>query len=287
MKVVENSPQNARNCTNCTVYIVFVKCYCVCVLVISISATDIRRKEVNSILLRLKESLSEAHRDSRHGTFKEKTLFHYKNRLRREVSALHSLGYPILSFYVDHHLSSRLSGQQHNTLVNTIHKLMYTTRRFAHSCSQDTAHGRSVSLCGSVHLHNLQSIHSGKFTMHIYGMQVPHMFYIQLQFLEIILLGGLRPYECERYQFLKVIYFFKVTLHLRESSVTPGVVICGTRKPFATVVPSNAALVKSVLNVHVYASFKLRYSAMDIQVSTKPLQCNTMQCNTIKCNTIQ
>ena len=261
-----------------SVYYYCVLCYCVlCYWLLFISATDLRRKEVNSILLRLKESLSEAYRDSRLGTSKEKTLFQYKNRLRQEVSALHSLRYPIVSFYVDHHLSSRLSDQQHNTLVNTIYKLMYTTERFAHSCSQDTAHGRRMSLCGSVHLHNLQSIQSEKFTMQIYRMQVPHMFYIQLQFLEIILLGGLRPYECVRYQFLKLIYIFKVTLSLKESSVTPGIVICGTRKPFATVVPSNAALVKSVLSVHVYSSFKLRYSAMDIQVSTKLLQYNTIK----------
>ena len=202
------------------------------------------------------------------------TANRYKNILRQSVIDLHSLGYPILSFYIDHHLSSRLSDQQHNTFVNTIYKLMYTTGRLAHSCLLDTAQGRRVSLCGSVHLHNLQSIHSEKFTKIYYTMQVPHMFYIHLQFLEIILLGGLRQYECERYQYLKLKYFLTVPFSLKGFDATRGFIICGIHQPFTTIAPCNAAFLQGVFNVNQYASFKLRYSAMDIQVSTEPLKGN-------------
>ena len=240
-----------------------------CCVGIYISAIDLRRKEVISIVLRLKASLSEAYKDSRHGTSTDRTISRYYNTLKQSVIDLHSLGYPILSFYLDHHLSSRLSDQQHSTLVNTIYKLMYTTGRLAHSCSQDTTHGRRKSLCGPVHLHNLQSIHSEKFTVHHYIMQVPHMFYIQIQFFEVILLGGLRPYECERYQFIKVTYFFVLPFSFKQGHFLPGILICGTRPPFAVVVPRNGAQIESRLNVNEYASFKLRYSAMDIQVSTE------------------
>ena len=241
-----------------------------CCVGIYISAIDLQRKEVISIVLRLKASLSEAYRDSRHGTSTDRTMSRYYNTLTQSVIGLQSLGYPIISFYVDHHLSLRLFNQQHNTLVNTFYKLMYTTGRLSHSCSQDTAHGRRKSLCGSVHLHNQQSIQSEKFTMHVYIMQVPHMFYIQIQCLEVILLGGLRHYECERYQFIKVKYFFVLPFSFKQSHFLPGILVCGTRPPFAIVVPRNGAQVESKFNVNKYASFKLRYSAMDIQVSTEP-----------------
>ena len=196
----------------------------------------------------------------------------YKNTLRQSVIALHSLGYPVMSFYIDHHLSSRLSDQQHNTLVSTIYKLMYTTGRFAHSCLLDTAQGRRVSLCGSVHLHNLQSIQTEKFTKIDYRMRVPHMFYIQLQFLEIIFLGGLREHECERYQHLKIKYYYIFPFSSKIFNVVLGFLICGTHQLFATVVPYNAAFLQGVFNVNKYASFKLRYSALDIQVSTEQIK---------------
>ena len=192
----------------------------------------------------------------------------YKNTLRQSVIDLHSLGYPILSFYIDHHLSSRLCDQQHNTLVNTIYKLMYTTANFAHSCSLDTAQGRRVSLCGSVHLHNLQNIQTEKFTKIDYRIQVPHMFYIDLQFIEIILLGGFKQYECEFYQYLKIRYFFAFPFSLKDFNGVMGFLICGTHQPFAMIVPCNTAFLRGVFSVNEYASFKWKYSAMDIQVST-------------------
>ena len=133
-------------------------------------------------MLTLKEALSTAYSNSRQSTSVDIAATRYENTLKQSVIALHSLSYPILSMYIDHHLSSRLSDQHHNTLVNTIYKLMYTTGRFAHSCSLDTAQGRRVSLCGSVHLHNLQNIQTEKFTKIDYRMRVPHMFYIHLQF---------------------------------------------------------------------------------------------------------
>ena len=199
------------------------------------------------------------------------TAKRYKNTVRQSVIALHTLGYPILSFYIDHHLFSRLSDQKHITLVNTIYKLMDTIGRSAHSCSQDTAQGHKVSLCGSVHLHNLQSIQYQKFTKIYYIMRVPHMFYIQLQFLEITFLGGLREHECKRYQHLKMKYYYTLPFSSKIFNVVLGFLICGTHQPFATVVPHNAAFLKGVFNVNKYASFKLKHSAMDIQVSTEPL----------------
>ena len=218
----------------------------------------------------MKESLSSAYNSSRNGTLMN-TVTQYKNILRQSVIALHSLGYPILSFYIDHHLSSRLFNQQHITLVNTIYKLMYTTARLAHSCSLDTAQGRRVSLCGSVHLHNLQSVQTEKFTKIDYRLQVPHMFYIDLEFLEIILWGGFKQYECELYQYLKISYYFTVPFSLKEFNVVQGFLLCGTHQPFAIIVPCNTAFARGVFSVNEYASFKLRYSAMDIQVSTDPL----------------
>ena len=219
------------------------------------------------IVVILKESLSEAYRDSRRGASIDRTVLLYKNTLRQSVVDLHSLGYPILSFYVDHHLSSTLSNHQHNTLVSTIHKLQYTTGRFAHSCTLDTVHQQNVSLCGYVHLHNLQNINTDKFTKHLYTMQVPHMFYIHLHMLEIILLGGLSPLECRVYQYLTMWYWLTLPFSLNKFSIATGFLICGTRQPFATVVPSNTASVQSRVNVKAYASFKLRYSAMDLKVS--------------------
>ena len=223
-------------------------------------------------MFRLKESLSEAYRDSRRGASIDRTALLYKNTLRQSISDLHNLGYSILSFYVDYHLSSRLSNHQHNTLVNTIHKLQYTTGRFTHSCSLDTAHKQNVSLCGSVHLHNLQNINTLKFTKHVYTMQVPHMFYIHLHMLEVILLGGLSPLECKVYQYLTMCYWLTLPFSLNQFSMATRFLICGTRQPFSTVVPGNTASVHSRVNVNAYASFKLRYSAMDLQVSLEPLR---------------
>ena len=228
---------------------------------------------MDPIVFRLKESLSEAYRDSRRGASIDRTALLYKNTLRQSISDLHNLGYPILSFYVDHHLSSRLSNHQHNTLVNTIHKLQYTTGRFAHSCSLDHApEGRKVSLCGYVHLHNLQNINTARFTKHVYTMQVPHMFYIHLQMLEVILLGGLSPVECQVYQYLTMWHWLTVPFSLIRFNEARGFLICGTRQPFSTVVPGNTAYVHSRVNVKAYASFKLKYSAMDLQVSREPLR---------------
>ena len=94
--------------------------------------------------------------------------------------------------------------------------------------------------------------------------------------LEVILLGGLRPHECERYQHLKMLYYFSAPFSLNNDNVhvTLGFLICGTRQPFTTVVPSNSAYVEGVFKVLADASFKLKYSAMDIQVSTKHLKEN-------------
>ena len=239
---------------------------------IYISAIDLRPKEIDSIVLRMKESLSKAYKDSRNGPSMDRTVAQYKNSLRQSVLDLHSLGYPLLSFYIDHHLSDILSNQHHILLVNSIYKLFYTSGRFALSCSQGTTQKRKGSLCGYVHLYKLQSIHSAKFTKLTYRMQVPHMFYIELRMLEIILLGGLNLYECERYQYLKLLHYLAVPFSVNGFNLTPGFIICGTRQPFTTVIPNNAALVEGIVNVNAYASFKLRYSAMDLQVSTEPLK---------------
>ena len=229
---------------------------------------------MNSIVLRLKESLSQAYDNSRNGSSTNRIIDQYKYRLKQSVIDLHSLGYPILSFYIDDHLSLILSNHQHNTLVSTIYKLLYTTGRFAHSCSTIK---RTRSLCGYVHLHNLQSIHSAKFTKHYYTMLVPHMFYIHLQFLEIILLGGLRPYECEHYQYLKLTSYFTVPFSLEALNMTAGLLFCGTRPPFATIVANNAAYLVGLFNVNSYASFKMKYSAMDLQVSMEPQKGHLLQ----------
>ena len=221
---------------------------------------------MDPIVFRLKDSLSEAYRDSRRGSSIDRTVLLYKNSIRQSISDLHNLGYPILNFYLDHHLSSSLSNHQHNTLVNTIHKLQNNTGRFVHSCTLDATKRRNVSLCGYVHLHNLQNINTLKFTKHVYTMQVPHMFYIHLHMLEVILLGGLSPLECKVYQYLTMWYWLTVPFSLNRLNIAEGFLICGTRQPFSTVVPGNTAIVQSRVNVNAYASFKLRYSAMDLQV---------------------
>ena len=227
------------------------------------------REDLDSIVLHQKSSLFEAYNKAKNKGSIDSAILQYTNTLKQTVLDLHSLGYPVLSFYVDHHLSHKINSQEHISLVDTISRLLYISKNFAHSCLQNGTNTENTYLCGVAHLHNTYNkpYVQPPQPLQIYRIKVPLMFYIQLQFIEIVLEGVIRSTECYLYQYFKVwsaTYFpFSPDAH----NAVLSFVFCGTHTPFATILPGNVAVLKGIYYINnTYASCKIQYSATDILV---------------------
>ena len=229
------------------------------------------REEVFSILQRQKASLSKAFNDTHHGRSMAAIVLQYQKTLKQSIVDLHSLGYPIISFYVDHHLVHNISNLQHVSLANTFHTMKIIASEFAQTCLVYVSQRKMVkTLCGMVHLHNLHNMQLTNSVRYKQTIQVPHMFYIQVQFLEIILVGGSRITDCVLNQFSQVEHVTIFPFSANVQNWTVNFVFCGSHPPFTTIVSANALLLEAYFNIeNTYASCKLRYSAIDILVSIK------------------
>ena len=193
----------------------------------------------------------------------------YRKTLRQFIVDLYLLGYPIISFYVDHHLAHNIAYQHHITLANTVQTMMVISSEFAHTCYVADQNTVKISLCGMIHAHNLPSMHSKLSMPHVHEIRIPHMFYIQLQFLEIILVGGWRLSECNSYQVIKVWHFMIFPFFSNPEKEILTFMFCGSHPPFTAVVPANGVHLEAFFNIqNTHASCKLRYSAIDKLVST-------------------
>ena len=158
-------------------------------------------EDVDAIALGQREALSNAFRKHEQGDTLDDIISQYHTSLRQFFVVLHSLGYPVISFYIDHPLSTKVSNHPHTSLMGTMHSLTFISRRLKQSCLQNRS-SNNASICGSAHMHNLRNLHSMQSVEHRYTLiiKVPHMFYVNAQFLEIILVGGFMPNECLGFQ---------------------------------------------------------------------------------------
>ena len=234
-------------------------------------------EESDAIALEQNAALSDAFRKHEQGVTLDQIVLQYQKSLRQSLVDLHSLGYPVISFYIDHPLSSKISNHRHTSLVDTMQILAYITSQLTRSClqySNITSEERSgKSVCGSVHMHNLPNMYSMQSVDHRYTIiiMVPHMFYIQVQFLEIILVGGFTRAECVGFQSFTIwrntIFPFTPFSYKRN---TWEHIFCGTHHPFTTIFPGNLVMIDGNLQINnEYASIKLRYSVIDILVSIR------------------
>ena len=206
----------------------------------------------------------------------DQTILQYQTSLRQVLVDLHLLGYPLVSFYIDHPLSAKIYNHQHTSLLDTMYSLVCISNRFKYSCLQYTPPHQLplISGCGSVHMHNLHDMYSmqgHRQHRYIISIRVPHMFYIQIQFLEIILVGGFMSKECFGFQSFAIrrntIFPFTPLTYSYENIIWEHI-FCGTHHPFTTIYPGNLVNIKGRLQIDsTYTSIKLRYSMIDMLVS--------------------
>ena len=227
------------------------------------------REDVFSIVLRQNSSLYKAFNETQQvNRSLDSIVSEYRKTLRQFIVDLHLLGYPIISFYVDHHLVHNIAYQHHITLANTLQTMMVISSEFAHTCYVADQNPVKISLCGMIHAYNLPSMHSKLPMPYVHEIRIPHMFYVQLQFLEIILVGGWRLSECNSYQVIKVWHFMIFPFSSIPQKKNLAFIFCGSHPPFTAVVPANCIHLEAFFNIqNTVASCKLRYSAIDKLVS--------------------
>ena len=226
-------------------------------------------EDLDSIVLRQKSALSNAYNRSKNGDSIDSAVAEYRNTLKQIVVDLYSLGYPVLSFYVDHHLSHIIRSQDHISLVDTVSRLRYISKNFAHSCLQNGTHRKNTYLCGVAHLPNADSkpwvLPSQP--EQVYRIKVPPVFYIKLQFLEIVLGGVVRQNDCLLYQSFTVWSTTDFPFVPDPPNAVLSFVFCGSHTLFTTILPGNVAVLKGTYYIsNTYASCKIKYTAIDIQV---------------------
>ena len=228
------------------------------------------RLDVLSIVVRQNSSLYKAFNETQQvNRSRDSIVSQYVKTLRQFLVDLHVLGYPIISFYVDHHLAHNIASHHHVTLANTVQTMMVISSEFAHTCYVADQNPIKTSLCGVIHTHNLPSMHSKLSIPFIHQIRIPHMFYLQLEFLEIILVGGWKLSECNSYQVIKVWHFMIFPFLSNPEKEILAFIFCGSHPPFTAVVPGNGVHLEAYFNIqNTVASCKLRYSAIDKLVSS-------------------
>ena len=217
-----------------------------------------------------KDSLSAAFRALEERVPMHSIAAQYQASIRQSIVDLHALGFPIISFYLDDVLTKMISKTQFTSMEGNILSLFFLIVKLPLACVQyhDLSKANN-SLCGALHLHNLNILSSSTTVRsHSYIIHVPHFFYINVHFLEIVLFGGLTKSACYRYQSFKLWHVTKYPFST-DTKVNMQLLylFCGIHTPFSTIVPSNHIILVGVLRIrNTYSSCKMKYTVTDIKV---------------------
>ena len=230
---------------------------------------------VHPILLRQRTALSEAFEAMRGGTDPDDVIYKYRVAIVPTIVALHSAGYPIISFYIDHMLFTNIAIHTHRSvsLLDSLRHILNISRIFVQSCLYNRVRPDHVYVknmpCGNGYIHNNKVDEYS--IMSRVTISVPHLFYIHVQFLEVITVGGLSEDECLNFQSFKVWYETAYPFSLfvsRGNDSKPFFRFCGSHEPFNTVIPGNIVWIQSNWKLqNKETSLKLAYSAVDVLVS--------------------
>ena len=230
---------------------------------------------VYPILLRQKTALSEAFEEMRRGTLDDDVIHKYRVAIVPSLIALHSVGYPIISFYIDHILFTNIDVHTHRyvSLLDSLRHTLNISRIFVQSClynrlSHDHVYVKNMP-CGTGYIHKNKGEEYSVVTQ--VTIAVPHLFYVQIKFLEVIAVGGLSEDECLNFQSFKVWYATAYPFSLfvsRGNDSNPFFRFCGSHEPFNTVIPGNIVWIGSTWKLmNKDTSLKLAFSAVDMLVS--------------------
>ena len=230
---------------------------------------------VHPILLRQEAALSEAFEAIRHKTHHDDGINKYRVAIVPTIVALQSVGYPIISFYIDHILFTNIDIYTHRyvSLLDSLRHNLNISRIFLQSClynrvRPDYVHVKNMP-CGTGYIYNKIGEEYSIFAR--VAISVPHLFYTQIRFLEVIVVGGLSEDECLNFQSFKIFYATAYPfglIVLRGNYSNPFFRFCGSHDPFTTVIPGNIVRIEGNWKLqNKKTSLKLAYSAVDMLVS--------------------
>ena len=232
---------------------------------------------VHPILLRQRAALSEAFESMRRGTDPDDVMYKYRAAIVPTLGALHSVGYPIISFYIEHILFSNIDFYTHRyvSLLDSLRHTLNISQNFVPSCLYNRLTPDQVRVknmpCGTGYIYKKNEDKYSVMTR--VAISVPHLFYTQIHFLEVIVVGGLSEDECLNFQSFKVWYstgypFVSFVPPGRGNYYKPFFKFCGSHEPFITVIPGNIVWIGSNWNLaNRETSLKLAYSAVDVLIS--------------------
>ena len=230
---------------------------------------------VYPILLRQKAALSEAFEAMRRGTPDDDVIHMYRVAIVPSLVALHSVGYPIISFYIDHILFTNIDFHTHRyvSLLDSLRHTLNISRIFVQSCLYNRLRPERDYVknmpCGTGYIYNIKGDEYSVVTQ--VTIAVPHLFYIQIKFLEVIAVGGLSEDECLNFQSFKIWYATDYPFGpfvSRGNDSNPFFKFCGSHEPFTTVIPGNIVWIESTWKLqNKDTSLKLGFSAVDMLVS--------------------
>ena len=153
-----------------------------------------------------KDALSAAYRAMEERVLMDSIVAQYQASIKQTIVDLHALGYPVMSFYIDDVLAKMISKTRFTSIKGNIFSLLFLIAKLPIACGQyHDMNETNNSLCGGLHMHNLNILGlSTTEGYHYYKIYVPHFFYIRVQFLEIVLFGGLTKHACYYYQSFKL-----------------------------------------------------------------------------------
>ena len=201
----------------------------------------------------------------------------YRATLVPSIIKLHSLGYPIISFYIDHLIYIHVRNEpRYKSVLHTLRRHLHHYQGRTKLCSQKLLQERSIpELCGIVHIRNIHDPVTVQYVHQKRNIRVPHMFYIHIQFLEVLLVGGVSEHACNSYQSIiiwcRTVYPF-TTMFSEQQRLT----FCGSHPPFTTIMPGNLVTIEAISAVtNRLASIKVKFTAVDMLVSL--IMLDTMQ----------
>ena len=229
-----------------------------------------QRSALSEILMRQKTALLKAYAEIDQNIPNVDVINTYRRTLVPSVAALHSIGHPIISFYIDHIIYTHIKRHGYVTSVlETFTTYLYTCRVLADSCLLKHVQHDKQQLCGFIHVHNIANTATLSYSW--YDIQIPHIFYTQLHFLEMILVGGITPMACPYFQSFEIYYDTNYPFHFSHE-FTPraaSLTLCGSHPPFVTILPGNRVHIRNNIKILIYTSLKLMYTAVDMLVSSR------------------
>ena len=239
---------------------------------------------VKQIILQQKTALSEAFKETQNNINRNEVINKYRTAVVPSLVALHSLGYSITSFHIDYILFNVILRYQHLSVLDTSNEYMNICRAFVRSCFFNHL-GRGYAdpkpmLCGAAHIHNIYDDEL-RALISLVSIDVPHLFYTKIHFVEVIAVGGLSDNGCEYFQsfnfWCHTDYPFVSHTIVNDASA-PFLRLCGSHEPFITIMPGNTVYVRShIMFTDRYVSLKFHYTATDMLVS-HVLKVNGLMC---------